>query len=93
MNDNTLAGDATPLTEQQIQMRMQLTAQTLNEIFNGAASIADRATGFVLLAFPFGEQLGRCKYISNVEDGGDPISMLKGLIAQLEEQPESADNG
>jgi hypothetical protein len=79
-------GDA-PI-EESYREKMRAIAQTLDEFFNGEAKGKDRKTGFVLLAFPFGAQDGRCNYISNGADRRDIVTMMKEQIARFEGQPE-----
>lgn len=68
--------------------KMNAIAHGLDEVFNGDAKGSDRKTGFVLLVFPFGENEGRCNYISNGADRRDIIVMLKEQIKRFEGQPE-----
>lgn len=67
---------------------MNRIARGLDEAFNGEARGADRQTGFILLVFPFGENEGRCNYISNGADRKDVVVMLKEQIKRFEGQPE-----
>jgi hypothetical protein len=73
--------------------QMNATAQALDEIFNGKARGADRKVGFVLLVFPFGNQDGRCNYISNGADRRDIVTMFKEQIARFEGMPEVEGHG
>ena len=63
------AGKHAGLGDRPIEARhhrmMNTLAQTLDELFNGEATGADRQTGFVLMVFPFGNGEGRANYISN----------------------------
>lgn len=68
--------------------QMNAVARALDEMFNGPAKGADRQTGFVLLVFPFGNQDGRCNYISNGADRRDIVTMFKEQIKRFEGQPE-----
>lgn len=78
-------GDA-PIQEQYREL-MQLTAQSINYIFNGNKP---RKTGFVLLVFPFGQESGgRCNFISNGAQRKDVIALFKEMIARFEGQPET----
>lgn len=63
-------------------------AEALDQSFNGDARGADRKVGFVLLVFPFGNDDGRCNYISNGADRRDIVTMFKEQIARFEGQPE-----
>ena len=45
---------------------MNAVAESLDEVFNGAARGTDRKGGFTLLVYPFGAtDQGRCNYIAN----------------------------
>jgi hypothetical protein len=79
-------GDA-PI-EARYREQMNALAHTLNEFFNGDAKGADRKTGFILLVFPFGNEDGRCNYISNGADRRDVVTMLKEQIKRFEGQPD-----
>lgn len=89
MNKHQL-GDA-PIEDEHREM-MNTVARTLDELFNGELRGADRRTGFVLLVFPFGEQEGRCNYISNGADRRDIVVMMKEQIKRFEGQPEITGN-
>ena len=67
---------------------MNSVARFLDQLFNGAKKGNDREVGFVLLVFPFGEQEGRCNYISNGADRRDIITLMKEQIKRFEGQPE-----
>ena len=67
--------------------KMNALARGIDESFNGDAKGVDRKVGFVLLVFPFGENEGRCNYISNA-DRNDIVTMLKEQVARFEGQPE-----
>lgn len=79
-------GDA--LIEEEYREKMNALARMLDEWFNGKAGGPDRATGFVLLVFPFGDKEGRCNYISNGADRRDIVTMFKEQIKRFEGQPE-----
>jgi hypothetical protein len=83
-------GDA-PIEPKYVEM-MNAVAHGLDEFFNGGAKGADRKTGFVLLVFPFGEDGGRCNYISNGADRSDIVTMLKEQVKRFEGQPEKKGN-
>jgi hypothetical protein len=83
-------GDA-PI-EEQYRQNMVGIAQALNQVFNGDARGNDRKVGFVLLVFPFGENEGRCNYISNGASRRDIVTLLKEQIARFEGQPEMEGN-
>lgn len=79
-------GDA-PI-EQQYAEQMRSVGRTLDMVFNGQVGGPGRKTGFILLVFPFGEQEGRCNYISNGANREDVVVMLKEQIKRFEGQPE-----
>lgn len=80
-------GDAPIQPEYHAQMNA--VAQGLDQIFNGKTKGANRATGFVLLVFPFGSADGsRCNFISNGADRRDVVTLMKEMIARFEGQPE-----
>jgi hypothetical protein len=79
-------GDA-PIEPRYVEL-MQGVARALDETFNGGARGSDRKTGFVLLVFPFGNDDGRCNYISNGADRHDIVAMMKEQIKRFEGQPE-----
>jgi hypothetical protein len=67
---------------------MNRVAKALDGTFNGEARGAERAVGFVLLVFPFGEKDGRCNYISNGADRRDIVTLFKEQIKRFEGQPD-----
>lgn len=79
-------GDA-PIEAKHREM-MNAIARVLDETFNGPAKGNDRKVGFVLLVFPFGENEGRCNYLSNGADRKDIVTMFKEQIKRFEGQPE-----
>ena len=79
-------GDA-PI-EQKFRDQMNAVARALDETFNGGARGKDRKVGFVLLVFEYGEQEGRCNYISNGADRRDVVTLLKEQIKRFEGQPD-----
>jgi hypothetical protein len=86
MTDNTI-GDG-PI-EQRYRERMNAVASGLDTFFNGEARGADRKTGFVLLVFPFGDDSGRCNYISNA-DKIDIAKMMEEQIKRIRERAAAA---
>jgi hypothetical protein len=84
-------GDA-PI-ERNVHGTMNAAAQALDEAFNRGAKGADRKVGFVLLVFPFGNEDGRCNYISNGADRRDIVVMMKEQIKRFEGQPEVSGRG
>ena len=69
--------------------KMNAVMATLDEFMNGEAKGADRATGIVVLMFPFGSTDGRCNFISNGADRKDIVVLFKEMIARFEGQPET----
>lgn len=90
MKKNHQLGDA-PI-ESQHHESMNAIARTVDVFLNGELRGKDRKTGFVLLVFPFGEQEGRCNYISNGADRRDIVVMMKEQIKRFEGQPEITGN-
>jgi hypothetical protein len=68
--------------------KMVALAQAVDELFNGEAKGKDKKVGFVLLVFPFGNEDGRCNYISNGADRKDIVVMMKEQIKRFEGQAE-----
>ncbi len=84
MTDHSL-GDA-PIEAAYIE-DMQAIAGALDKIFNGhAATDGNRSTGFVLLVFPFGDDSGRCNYISNGADRDDIVRLFEEQIKRFKGQ-------
>jgi hypothetical protein len=77
-------GDA-PI-EDRYREQMYAMMQTLDEFMN--PDIKNRKVGIVVLMFPFGDESGRCNYISNGADRKDIVTMMKEQIARFEGQPE-----
>lgn len=68
---------------------MNRIARTLDGVFNGDAKGADKATGFVLLVFPYGVvDNARTNYISNGADRKDIAVLLREMAARFEGQAE-----
>jgi hypothetical protein len=86
MVDGNRLGDA-PI-ETRYQAKMRAVVQQLDMIFNGQIGGTGRHTGFVLLVFPFGEQEGRCNYISNGANREDIVVLFKEQIKRFEGQPD-----
>jgi hypothetical protein len=74
--------------EDKYRAQMNGVAQALDETFNGKTKGKERKVGFILLVFPFGEEGGRCNYISNGADRKDVVTMLKEQIKRFEGQPD-----
>lgn len=64
--------------------KMQAVAAGLDHMFNGDVHGDKRGTGFVLLVFPFGNNDGRCNYISNGADRNDIVKLMKEQIKRFE---------
>lgn len=79
-------GDA-PI-EDAYREQMNAVAAGLDQIFNGDAKAPNKKVGFVLLLFEYGEQEGRCNFISNGADRKDIVVLFKEMIARFEGQPE-----
>lgn len=68
---------------------MNMLAKALDYTMNGGKTGDDRDTGFVLLVFPFGEEIeGRVNYISNGANRKDIVILMREMIARFEGQPE-----
>lgn len=81
-------GDA-PI-EAKYREQMNTIARTLDTVFNGPLTGADRKVGFILLVFPFGDDFdGRCNYISNGADRKDVVNLMKEQIKRFEGQPDT----
>jgi hypothetical protein len=79
-------GDA-PIEPQYIE-KMNALARAIDVLFNGNLKGADRKVGFVLMVYNFGDEPGRCNYISNGADRKDVVVLMKEMIARFEGQPE-----
>ena len=66
--------------------KMNVLARFLDDEFNGGAEGDDRSTGFVLLVFPFGDNTGRCNFISNGADRADVAKLFREMVPKLEQQ-------
>lgn len=76
--------------EESYRGKMEFLARQLDHLFNGDLRGQDRKTGFVLMVFPFGEDItGRCNYISNGAGRDDVVALMKEMIARFEGQPET----
>jgi hypothetical protein len=79
-------GDA-PI-EDRYHRKMNALAKTLDEWFNGNAKGKDRKVGFCLMLWEFGDQPGRCNYISNATNRAEVVTLLKEQLARFEGQAE-----
>ena len=80
-------GDA-PI-DKRYRKKMNAIAAGLDNILNGTDKGAERKIGFVLLVFPYGDNTGRCNYISNGADRKDIVTMMKEQIKRFEGEPET----
>jgi hypothetical protein len=69
--------------EEKYREKMLLIGRGLDEIFNGETKGQDRQTGFILLVFPFGNDDGRCNYLSNGADRRDVILLLEEQLKRF----------
>jgi hypothetical protein len=74
--------------QEEFHERMVALVEVLDETFNGKLTGQDRKIGFVLMVFPFGDQTGRCNYLSNGADRKDIILLMREMIARFEGQAE-----
>jgi hypothetical protein len=79
--------------QEDLRGSMQAVAKALDEIFNGDLKGEDRKVGFVLLTFNYGEDEGRCNYISNGADRKEIVTLLKEQIKRFEGAPDVKGNG
>ena len=79
-------GDA-PVDE---RYREQMIAimRTLDEFVNGDTKGPARETAVVVLMFKFGDEPGRCNFMSNGVDRRDLVTLFKEMVARFEGQPE-----
>lgn len=61
--------------QEEYRSQMITIAEVLDSVFNG--DTRPREVGFVLLVFPYGEEKGRCNYISNGADRKDIIKLFR----------------
>lgn len=64
---------------------MNRLASFLDHYFNGNAKGKDRKVGFALLIFEYGEQQGRCNYISNGANRRDMAVLLEEQAKRFRE--------
>jgi len=81
-----MLGDA-PI-EPSLHADMNALASAIDGYLNEGATGKARKNGFVLLVFPFGNNDGRCNFISNGADRKDVVILMKEMIARFEGQPE-----
>lgn len=61
-------------------------AQALDEAFNG--SNRPKKVGFVLMTFPYGNDDGRCNYVSNGADRKDIATLFREQARRFEGAPD-----
>lgn len=74
---------------------MNAIARSIDDVLNGRPQPPkkfEKKWGFVLLCYPFGEESGRCNYISNSERV-DVRTLLKEQLARFEGMPEAKGHG
>lgn len=91
MTEKHQLGDA-PI-EPAYREKMQDLARAIDQLFNGDLKGADRKVGFVMMVYNFGDEPGRCNYISNGADRKDVVTLMKEMIARFEGQPEMKGRG
>lgn len=74
--------------EQRYKDTMNDVAHRIDRAFNGKLRGDDRHTGFVLMVFPYGDDSGRCNYISNGADRDDIIKLMWEQIQRFGGLPE-----
>ena len=81
--DGNQLGDG-PIEPGYVRM-MNDVAHALDIAFNGnSEGGVDRTTGFVLLVFPYGDDSGRCNYISNGAGRDDIIRLFREQADRFE---------
>jgi len=80
-------GDAP--VEPEYHDKMVAVVGAIDQFFNGDKKGNDRKTGFVLLTFPFGNNDGRCNFMSNGADRADLVVLFKEMLARFQGQPET----
>ena len=76
------------LVEQNLEAYLQVVGRVIDELLNGTAAPGDKKWGFVLMAFPFNSDTGRCNYISNGQRE-DVITMLREQLSYFEGMAEA----
>ena len=84
MKNNHELGDA-PI-QSEYKDKMYLLAKMLDYEFNGTLTGDARKTGFIIMVFPFGNEDGRCNYISNGADRNDVIKLMEEQIKKFKGQ-------
>lgn len=79
-------GDAP--VEEPTRKQMEVVMRTLDGYVNGDAKGADRKTGIVVMMFEFGDDPGRCNFMSNGVSRADLVTLMREIVARFEGQPE-----
>ena len=79
-------GDAP--VEAEYHEKMTAVIQAIDEFFNGKAKAPHKQIGVVMMVFRYGDEPGRCNYMSNGADRQDVVTLMKEMIARFEGQPE-----
>lgn len=74
--------------EPEVIKQMEAIARTLDEFLNEGKLGEARPWGFVVMIFPFGDQTGRCNFMSNGADRREIVVLMKEMIARFEGQAE-----
>jgi hypothetical protein len=85
MNKHEL-GDAP--NDPRFREAMVYAMEQLDILFNQGKKAPHKTVGIVMLVFPYGDQEGRCNYISNGADRRDICTMFREQIKRFEGQPE-----
>ncbi len=73
--------------EAEYRDKMNAVAAALDDVFNGPLKHPNKAVGFVLLTFAYGEKEGRCNFLSNGADRKDIVTLFREMIARFEGMP------
>lgn len=80
-------GDAP--VEERYHDQMTAVMQSLDEFLNGPKGPSYvKRTGIIIMMFPYGDESGRCNYMSNGADRRDVVTLMKEMISRFEGQPE-----
>ncbi len=74
--------------EEAYREKMTKLVKAIDEYLNVGQHGNDRAAGFVLLVFPFGDTTGRCNFMSNGADRKDLTALLQEMISRFDGQPQ-----
>ena len=70
------------------QKMMTAIMQGIDELLNPDKETKGRATGILIMMFPYGDHSGRCNYMSNGADRRGVVILMKEMIARFEGQPD-----